>query len=437
MLAGLLLLAAFHTEHFTGCLFCGTALIVIFHLQSLSDEQSRISLVVQGLFSLLFSLMAGHFAAYLIFYELRFARGNIVGKRKRLNLEIKESREKQPKTGRENKREGRTGLCVLLPGLFCFAGTLGMRFLEGMQQMKTGKREAAIGMSADRLIAEVLPLLLWEVLLLTAFAGLFFAMECVIVRYLQMQREGAMAVQGAAINELYEKKLNQELRIKSYLAERNARLEERENISRNIHNSVGHTITAAVMTLDAAELLVDVDSVKAKERVVTAKERMKEGLGAIRCAVRVLDKESHGVQLEDFLRELAAVADGFVMDTELMIKTDVNVTPELPEIPNVHTEFLTGAVQELLTNGVKHGNATRFLLSVTADSAHLQVSVRDNGTGDFSEENKEAKIKAGFGLKKMVSYLKKCGGDARFTNENGFCAALTVPLYREETDGEV
>jgi len=141
--------------------------------------------------------------------------------------------------------------------------------------------------------------------------------------------------------------------------------------------------------------------------------------------------------MEDFLQELSAVTENFMMDTELTVKTDVDVVPELPEIPKVHTEFLTGAVQELLTNGVKHGDANRFLLSVTADSAHLQVSVRDNGTGEFSEENKEAKIKAGFGLKKIVSYLKKCGGSARFTNENGFCAVLTVPLIREEADGEV
>ena len=224
--------------------------------------------------------------------------------------------------------------------------------------------------------------------------------------------------------------------MKNYLAVRNASMVVRENISRNIHNSVGHTITAAVMTLDAAELLVDVDAGKAKERMGTAKERMKEGLSAIRLAVRVLDKESQSVQVEDFLRELSAVTDNFVMDTELTVKTDVDMVPEVRSIPKEHTEFLTGAVQELLTNGVKHGNATRFLLSVRADSAHLLVSVKDNGTGDFSEENKERKIREGFGLKKIVSYVKKCGGDARFTNENGFCAVLTVPLYQEETDGE-
>lgn len=404
--AGLLLIAVFHSEHVMGCLLCGAALIVVFQLQSLTEEQSRSSLVVQGILSLLFSLLAGHFAAYLIFYEMRFGTGD--GRMQEGETPEGQCRE---------RRERYPLLRVVLPGVFCFFGTLLYRRITGN-------------------VEETMPELLWHVLLLTVCAVIFLGIEFTLSHYLKMQWESAVAVRGAAVNELYEKKLNQELRMKNYLAERNARMEERETISRNIHNSVGHTITAAVMTLDAAELLVDVDAGKAKERMVTAKERMKEGLSAIRLAVRVLDKENGTVRMEDFLSELVAVADNFVMDTELTVKTDVDVIPEVQSLPKEHTEFLTGAVQELLTNGVKHGNATRFLLSVRADSAHLLVSVNDNGTGDFSEENKERKIREGFGLKKIVSYVKKCGGDVKFTNENGFCAVLTVPLYQEETDGE-
>ena len=359
--------------------------------------------------------------AYLAFYEVRIERTD--GNRK--------------STEEHGRGDGDRGipqvLRILLPGIFCFLGTLGLWLTTGKMSFEKG---AKMIMPEMETLAQVLPYLLWQMLLLTACAGMFFAIEFAVNHSFGMHRESTTAIREAAIRELYEKKINKELRMKHYLAEQNARLEERETISRNIHNSVGHTIMAAVMTLDAAELLVDMDSAKAKERMVTAKERMKEGLTAIRCAVRVLDKESKGVSPEDFLRELWAVTEGFMMDTERTVKTDVDMASELPEIPKVHTEFLTGAVQELLTNGVKHGNATRFFLSVRADSAHLQVSVRDNGTGDFSEENKDAKIMAGFGLRKMISYLKKCGGTARFTNENGFCAVLTVPLLWEEADGE-
>ena len=406
LLAGLCVPAGFHAKYFMGCLLCGTALIVVFQIRSLTDEQSRSSLVVQGILSLLFSLVAGHFTAYLIFYEMHTAFGS--GRNQAKSMSYRHI---------PGERQEYSFLRVFYPGMSFFLVTC-------LWQMIGGE------------LSERLPEIIWHVLLLTVCSAVFYGVESAVGHYIRIQRESVVAVRQAAVNELHEKKLNQELRMKNYLVEQNARFEERENISRNIHNSVGHTITAAVMTLDAAELLVDADTEKAKERMVTAKERMKEGLTAIRCAVRVLDKESKGVQAEDFLRELSAVTESFMMDTELSVKTDVDVKSDVQELPKIHTEFLTGAVQELLTNGVKHGRATRFLLSVRTDSAHLQVSVRDNGTGDFSEENKDARIKAGFGLKKIVSYLEKCGGDARFTNENGFCAVLTVPLYREEADGE-
>lgn len=389
----LLISAAVYAEHFMGCLLAGTALFVVFHLRSLTEEGSRSSFFVQLVLSLAFALCSGHFTAYLIFYELR-------GK----------------------NSEKRNLWHIVLPAIVLFGGTLCIMLFTGKQE--TGG-------------TETVPMLLWEALLLTACAGGIYGIEGFLLRYARIRNEVAMSIKGAAINELNEKKLNRELRMKHYLVERNARLEERETISRNIHNSVGHTITAAIMTLDAAEMLFEADGEKAKERVITAKERMKDGLNAIRCAVRVLDKETEAVCIEDFLGELSAVADTFVMDTELEVKLDVDLPVGVPEIPRVHTEFLTGALQELLTNGVKHGNANRFLLSVTADSGHLQVSVKDNGTGDFTEETREAKIREGFGLKKIVSYVKKCGGSTRFTNENGFWAVITLPLYQEEKDGEL
>ncbi|MBQ8314403.1 MAG: hypothetical protein IJX95_01500, partial [Lachnospiraceae bacterium] len=144
LLAGLCVLAGFHAEYFMGCLLCGAALIVVFQIQSLTDTQSRSSLVIQGILSLLFSLVAGHFAAYLIFYEMRG-----IGRKKKERTEERVG----PIHGRE---EGMMFLRVVLPGVFCFFVTL-LRWL-------------IIGESAEKL-----PELLWYVLLLTACAAVLLA----------------------------------------------------------------------------------------------------------------------------------------------------------------------------------------------------------------------------------------------------------------------
>ena len=43
--------------------------------------------------------------------------------------------------------------------------------------------------------------------------------------------------------------------------------DEREQVSRDIHNGVGHTIVAAIMSLDAAEAIYNTDSKKAMEKI--------------------------------------------------------------------------------------------------------------------------------------------------------------------------
>jgi len=276
------------------------------------------------------------------------------------------------------------------------------------------------------------PDLLFHTLLLAAISAGISLAEKWITAYFSIKNQNLQAVSITALSEMYEKKLNKELMIKNYLADKNARLEERETISRNIHNSVGHSITAAIMALDAADMLFDTSPEKAREKMNTAKERIRAGLNSIRHAVRVLDQENTFISLSDFISGLISVTDNFIMDTCIQIHTNFP-DPDLElYIPHEHTEFLTGAMQELLTNGVRHGNADLFIVYLTADSRHIKLSVLDNGTSNFCPENAQEKIRDGFGLKKLISYATRCGGSAIFENHHGFQSIITLPIKENE-----
>ena len=277
------------------------------------------------------------------------------------------------------------------------------------------------------------PEVLFSMLLLLFATLCIHVLENLVKSYFTAKKQTARAVSIAAVNEMYEKKLNQELTIKNYLAEKNARLEERENISRNIHNSVGHSITAAIMTLEAADMLFDTAPDKAREKLRLAEERIRGSLASIRHAVRVLDEETSLVSIPDFTAQLLNVMDNFMMTTTLQIRTDFSNVQDNLQLPHEHAEFLTGALEELLSNGVRHGNATRFTVRLTGDSGHLKLQVADNGTSDFSTANGAERIQNGFGLKKLTAYIKRCGGTASFENRQGFLAELTLPLF---TDNE-
>ena len=183
-------------------------------------------------------------------------------------------------------------------------------------------------------------------------------------------------------------------------------------------------------------MLWETDPARAADKARMANERIKAALGYIRHAVRVLDEEAKEIPINDFKMELDAVINNFVMDTEIKVYFDMEVSePEL-QIPHEHTEFLSGAVAELLTNGVKHGNADIFTIWMQADSTHLEISVLDNGRSGFNEDNSMKKIQNGFGIKKIINYVKKAGGSTLFKNENGFYAEIMLPVvYPEDRKG--
>lgn len=363
--------------YYISCPLCGM-LMIVFTVRSLTERQGGLWLVLQILISALFavlSLPAGCMASCLIFYECR------------INRKVQ----------------------LALPSV----GYLVISTVTG---------------------GCTLPEMLFGAMLILAFAIGIHIAENLVISYLSARNQIARAVSVTAVNEMYERKLNQELMQKNWLAEKNARLEERENISRNIHNSVGHSITAAIMTLDAADMLFDTAPEQAHEKMNIANARIRTSLNSIRQAVRLLDSENKYISMRDFTDELTVIIDSFVMDTTIKIYSDFSNTVREQRIPHEHTEFLTGAMQELFTNGVRHGHADTFTVVLTADSGHLRLSVSDNGKSDFSPRNARERIEKGFGLKKLSSYAKKCGGSAVFENDSGFKTVITLPLYGEEED---
>lgn len=346
-------------------------LLIVLTIRSLSEQQSRLLLTLQIFLTVILAACAGHPLVCLTAYECR------VGKRNLLPLFLPS---------------------LLYGGIQCFTKQ------------------------------HTFPEVLFFMLLLWLASLALRCLEHLVKTYFSARQKVSRAVSVTAVNEMYEKKLNQELTIKHYLAEKNARLEERENISRSIHNSVGHSITAAIMTLEAADMLFDTAPDKAREKLNLANERIRGSLASIRRAVRVLDAEATLVSIEDFLSQLQAVTDDFAMSTTLQILTDFTDIQQQLQLPHEHAEFLTGALEELLSNGVRHGHATRFTVHLSTDSGHVKLKVSDNGTSDFSETNEQEKIRNGFGLKKLVSYVKRCGGTASFENHTGFVAELILPL---------
>lgn len=244
----------------------------------------------------------------------------------------------------------------------------------------------------------------------------------------EKRRENARRMIGYSLSEMHEIKKNRELSQQSFYIDKNARLMERENISRNIHNSVGHSITAAIMTLDAADMLFDKNPEEAHKRMNDAAVRIRGSLESIRSAVRALDTGDEDISVKDMMCYTDNIIDEFIMDTEITCDRIYDIYSEDMMLPREHAEFLTGALSEFLTNGVKHGGATAFMVKLSGDSAHIRLEVKDNGSSDYNDDTKDELIRKGFGLKKLMSYAARCGGVTDFYNDEGFFSMIELPL---------
>lgn len=259
---------------------------------------------------------------------------------------------------------------------------------------------------------------------------LLHAIEAVMKRIILREHLLANQLRITALNELKVKNLNRELAIKYQLADLNARLEERENIARNIHNVVGHTITSAIVSLQAYRILREEESQRSEEKLSAATERMRLALEEIRRAVRVLDQETQEISLRDFQQLMITELQRFSMDTELEVSHNLNHLNMEQAIDKRYCEFLHSALTECLNNGIRHGNATSFVVFMQCDLNMIVLSVSDNGTGfkNLSKEEQEKLISQGYGIRKMEQFVFEHGGKMKLSSDNGFSIQIELPL---------
>lgn len=236
---------------------------------------------------------------------------------------------------------------------------------------------------------------------------------------------------SAALNQLREENLRKELAIKNQLIERNTRLEERERISRDIHNAAGHTITAGLMALEAAQAVYEKEYNNQKNTLVSEKmeaahQRVKEGLGEIRKVVRLLNQED-SMTLADCLDSIRILLERFEMDTGVQIRHNLDRIESDTMVDMELAAFLRGSITELVTNGVKHGGAGRFVIICKTDHNHIAWKVIDNGKETAGKTFHEY-VEEGFGLKKIYEKVRECGGDFVIDDTEGFTVAFSLPL---------
>ncbi len=187
------------------------------------------------------------------------------------------------------------------------------------------------------------------------------------------------------------RRVNSELLATQSLLAENTRIAERVRISRDLHDLVGHHLTALTLNLEVASHTSDG---KAKEHVDQAASVARLLLSDVREVVGDLRRDG----LVNLREALHVLAEGV---PEINIHLDI---PEhLAQTDPSHAQTLLRCAQEVITNAVRHANAANLWVQLESGLDGISLRARDDGRG-------AAELMPGNGLNGMRERLRELGG---------------------------
>ena len=198
---------------------------------------------------------------------------------------------------------------------------------------------------------------------------------------------------------------------------------ERRKISRELHDSVGQSLVAAIMGINGFK----------RENSVADGTKLDEVLRVLDSTLTEIRTLSHllhppNLELLGLRPSLAWLAEGFQQRTG--IRTKLEAPKELPTFSATATTTIFRILQEALTNVHRHAEAANVMIRVTVTPAEFQLEVSDDGKGFADVEA----CRQGIGILGMQERLAEFGGTLLVESGHnaGSSVFATVPLAVEK-----
>ena len=196
-----------------------------------------------------------------------------------------------------------------------------------------------------------------------------------------------------------------------------AKLLERERISRELHDTIGYALMNIIVTMKASLELSRSDTERMRDFMTKGIEQAQKGLAETRGALRTL-------------RATAAQPLSLIASVDRLVAafkdTHIAVSAHYSNMPWSFEEEIDSAiyriVQEGITNAIRHGNAAEIAVNLSFDGKKIGVAVRDNGSG-------AGEIKEGIGLAGIRERLARFAGELSVGNSaGGFVLYAWIPF---------
>lgn len=218
------------------------------------------------------------------------------------------------------------------------------------------------------------------------------------------------------------KKANKDLEMYTDSMKELAILRERNRISREIHDSVGHSLSTIIIQLGAIEKIANKDGNMAANMANNLAQFAKNGLNEIRLALRELkprefEKYENILAIEDLIREFKKLTG---------VDVRLGFTKEKWPLNGDQSFVVYRVVQEFLSNSIRHGKATKVNIFMSFNKEELILTLKDNGQGADNLEK-------GMGLTNIYERVNELGGQVDYDTQKGKGFLLRVVLKLDKS----
>jgi len=195
--------------------------------------------------------------------------------------------------------------------------------------------------------------------------------------------------------------------------------EERSRIARDLHDTLGHSLSVIALKSELAARLVETDPGRARSEMEDVQQVARDSLGAVRETIGGYRQASLATELAGARTALAAAG----------IAGRVEPAPE--GLPPATDAILGWAVREGVTNILRHGRARAAEIRVERDPASVAVEIRNDRSPDEapSAEAPHGSATSGTGLAGLRERVATVGGvvEAGGLPDGGFCLRVSIP----------
>lgn len=197
---------------------------------------------------------------------------------------------------------------------------------------------------------------------------------------------------------------------------------ERARMAKELHDTIGHTLTSVIMSMDAIIHLIDLDNHAAKEQLLKVRNYTNKGLNDIRLHIHSMVPAENGSTLTSTFQEITREFSEY---TKTKIEIAINGVEH--SLPNEIKVTLARCLQESLTNAKRHGDATEVNIYLDFTEDLTLLTIKDNGKGTNN-------LQLGFGLNAMRDRLEMYQGSLHVLSQegNGTTIKCTVPKRERE-----